>query len=300
MSETSVVEAVVKRDRWIVILGLVVVIALAWWYLLQGAGTCMTALSMSSASLPWQAPSAVSMPSHQREPEAPPEQEVVAMMRQAQSAMLQPAVWTPGYALVMLVMWWVMMIAMMLPSASPMLLIVARVNRTHHTQGGPLVPTSLFAVGYLITWGGFSLLAVGAQWGLERTGLVSAMVGSTSAIFGGLVLIVAGFYQCTPLKQACLRHCRTPFQFVTHHWRTGRLGALRMGLDHGAFCVACCWFLMALLFVGGVMNLYWIIGLALLVLLEKTLPGGQRLSTAIGVGLILWGGWILVEAQSLS
>lgn len=294
MPETSVVEAVVKRDRVIVILGLLVVIALAWLYLLQGAGMGMTAVEMSSATLPWQSSSAMTMPTHPSGPEATPGQDMGAMMHQAHMAMMQPAVWTPGYAVVMLVMWWVMMMAMMLPSASPMLLIVAHVNRTHHTQGGPLVSTSLFAAGYLVTWGVFSFLAVSVQWGLERVGLVSAMLGSTSAVFGGLVLLVAGIYQCTPLKQACLRHCRTPFQFVTHHWRTGTLGALRMGLEHGAFCVACCWFLMVLLFVGGIMNLYWIIGIALFVLLEKTLPGGQRFSTATGVGLILWGGWILV------
>ena len=296
MQETSVLEAVVKRDRAIVITGLVVVIALAWMYILQGAGTGLTAFEMSSITLPWQSPSEMAMPSHQSGPGATQGQEMEAMMRQAHMVMMQPAVWTPGYAVVMFVMWWVMMMAMMLPSASPMILLVARVSRTQKTQGGPFVPTGIFAAGYLVAWGVFSLIAIGFQWGLEHVGLLSAMMGSTSALFGGLVLIVAGIYQCTPLKHACLRHCRNPFQFVTHHWRTGTLGALRMGIDHGAFCLACCWFLMALLFVGGIMNLYWIIGLALFVLLEKTIPGGHWLGSATGVGLMLWGVWILVGA----
>lgn len=296
MQETSVLEAVVKRDRVIVLTGLLLVIALAWMYILTGAGMGMTALKMSSGTFPWQSSSEMVMPSHQSRPEAMPGQDGGAMMRQAHMAMMQPAVWTPGYAVVMLVMWWVMMMAMMLPSASPMILIVARVNRTQKAQGGPFVPTGSFAAGYLVAWGVLSLLAIGCQWGLERTGLLSGMLGSTSALFGGLVLIVAGIYQCTPLKHACLRHCRNPFQFVTHHWRTGTLGALRMGMDHGAFCVGCCWFLMALLFVGGIMNLYWIIGLALFVLLEKTIPGGHWFGSATGVGLMLWGGWILVGA----
>jgi predicted metal-binding membrane protein len=295
MQETSVLEAVCQRDRAIVIAGLFVVIALAWMYILMDAGMGMTAFKMSSGTFSGQS-SEMAMPSHQSRPGATSGQDGGAMMRQAHMAMMQPAVWTSGYAVAMFVMWWVMMMAMMLPSASPMILIVARVNRTQKAQGGPFVPTSIFAAGYLVAWGVFSLLATGCQWGLERVGLLSAMLGSTSALFGGLVLVVAGVYQCTPLKHACLRHCRNPFQFVTHHWHTGTLGALRMGMAHGAFCLGCCWFLMALLFVGGIMNLYWIIGLALFVLLEKTMPGGHWFSSAAGVGLMLWGGWILVGA----
>jgi len=112
------------------------------------------------------------------------------------------------------------------------------------------------------------------------------------------VLIVAGVYQLTPWKHACLRHCRSPFQFITQYWRTGTWGAFRMGIDHGAFCLACCWFLMALLFVGGVMNLYWIAGLALFVLLEKTIPAGHWLGSLTGIGLMVWGAWLLVGVWS--
>jgi predicted metal-binding membrane protein len=170
------------------------------------------------------------------------------------------------------------------------------VNRAQKVQEAPFVPTSIFTAGYLVVWGAFSLVATSLQWGLERLGLLSTMMASTSALFGGFLLLTAGVYQLTPFKHACLRRCRNPFQFVTHHWRTGTRGAFRMGIEHGAFCLACCWFLMGLLFVGGVMNLYWIVGLAMLVLLEKTIPTGHWFGAIIGVGLILWGGWLVMGA----
>ena len=141
-----------------------------------------------------------------------------------------------------------------------------------------------------------SMVAVAAQWGLERSGLLSATMASTSVMLGAGLLIAAGLYQLTPLKHACLRHCRSPIFFITHHGRPGELGALRMGIEHGAFCTGCCWFLMALLFYGGVMNLYWIVGLALFVLLEKTIPAGHWLGGLTGVLLIAWGGALLLAA----
>jgi predicted metal-binding membrane protein len=207
--------------------------------------------------------------------------------------MMQPAVWTPSYAVLMFFMWWVMMVAMMLPSASPMILLFARIQRSQKDKGAPFVPTSIFTMGYLATWGVFSMLAAGTQWGLERVGLLSAMMTLTSGLFAGAVLLAAGIYQLTPLKHACLRHCRSPLQFIMQHWRHGSSGALRMGIEHGAFCLACCWFLMALLFVGGVMNLYWIVGLAVFVLLEKTIPAGHWFGSITGIGFIVWGGWML-------
>lgn len=215
-------------------------------------------------------------------------------MRMAHSAMMQPAVWTPSYAVLMFFMWWVMMVAMMLPSASPMVLLFARIQRSQKEKGVPFVPTSIFTMGYLVTWGIFSVLAAGAQWGFEHVGLLSAMLVSTSGLFAGIVLLIAGIYQLTPLKHACLKHCQSPLQFIMHHWRNGTAGAFRMGVEHGAFCLGCCWFLMALLFVGGVMNLYWIVGLAVFVFLEKTIPVGHWLGALTGIGLIVWGGWMLV------
>jgi predicted metal-binding membrane protein len=222
--------------------------------------------------------------------------EMTAMTNSTPAMMMQPAVWTPSYAVFMFFMWWVMMVAMMVPSAAPMILLFAAINRKQRAKGAPYVPTGVFAAGYIIAWGGFSLLATGLQWGLERAGIMSAMMVATSGLFGGLVLIVAGVYQFTPLKQACLRSCRTPIQFISHHWRKGNGGALRMGIEHGTFCLGCCWSLMALLFVGGVMNLFWIIGLAVFVLLEKTIPAGHHLRSIGGIGLIVWGAGMLIAA----
>jgi predicted metal-binding membrane protein len=187
-----------------------------------------------------------------------------------------------------------MMMAMMLPSAAPMILLFAMINRKQRDKGAAYVPTGIFAAGYALVWGAFSLVAIFAQWGLERSGLLSSMMASTSVLLGAGLLIAAGLYQLTPLKHACLRHCRSPFAFVTQHWRPGDLGALRMGIEHGAFCAGCCWFLMALLFYGGIMNLYWIIGLALYVLLEKTIPAGHWLGRIAGVLLIAWGGGLML------
>jgi predicted metal-binding membrane protein len=194
-------------------------------------------------------------------------------------------------------MWWIMMVAMMLPSAAPMILLFARFNRSQRDKGAPYVPTGVFALGYLLVWAGFSVVAVTAQWALERSGLLSGMMASTSVTLGGVLLIAAGVYQLTPLKYACLRHCRSPLFFISHHWKPGEWGALRRGLEHGAFCTGCCWFLMALLFYGGVMNLFWIMGLALFVLIEKVAPAGHWVGWIMGAGLIAWGGGLLLIAS---
>jgi predicted metal-binding membrane protein len=154
----------------------------------------------------------------------------------------------------------------------------------------------IFLGGYLLVWTGFSLVAALAQWGLERVGLLSMAMASTSAVFGGVILLAAGLYQFTPVKNACLRYCQNPVLFLSQHWRPGALGALRMGLRHGSYCLGCCWFLMALLFVSGVMNLIWIAGIALYVAGEKLLPLGHRLSRAAGLGLIVSGTIVLARA----
>jgi predicted metal-binding membrane protein len=215
-------------------------------------------------------------------------------MQDMAMAAMAPMAWTPGYAVLMFFMWWIMMMAMMLPSAAPMILLFAMVNRKQREKGAPYVPTAIFAAGYVLVWGAFSLVAVAAQWGLEHSGLLSSMMASTSVTLGAGLLVAAGIYQLTPLKHACLRHCRSPIFFITHHWRPGDLGALRMGVEHGAFCTGCCWFLMALLFYGGVMSLFWIIGLAVFVLLEKTIPAGHWLAGITGALLIAWGGVLLL------
>jgi predicted metal-binding membrane protein len=211
-------------------------------------------------------------------------------------AMMTPAVWTPGYAVLMFFMWWIMMVAMMLPSAAPMILLFATINRRQYETGRPHVATSIFAAGYLVVWAGFSLVAVTLQWAFERADILSPALAGTSVIFGSVLLLAAGTYQLTPIKHACLRHCRSPLAFLSTHWRRNASGALRMGLVHGAFCVGCCWFLMGLLFFGGVMNLYWIAGIALFILFEKTVPAGHWLGYAAGIALLVWGAWILALA----
>jgi hypothetical protein len=189
----------------------------------------------------------------------------------------------------MFTMWWVMMAAMMLPSATPILLLFARINRKQKAAGQPFIPTGIFAAGYLVAWGGFSFLATGLQWELERLGLLSPMMVTTDYWLGGAILLAAGLWQLTPIKGICLRHCRSPMGFLVQSWRPGRGGALRMGLEHGSFCLGCCWFLMGLLFFGGIMNLFWIIGLAVFVLLEKTVPMGSWIGRIVGVGVAAWG-----------
>ena len=203
--------------------------------------------------------------------------------------------WGLPELLLLCAMWVVMMAAMMLPSAAPITLLVAQVSRLYHPGRRPWLRTALFVAGYLAAWSGFSLLATVAQWGLHEANMMSDMMAATNATAGGLVLVAAGVYQWTPLKHACLRQCRAPLTFVLAGWRPGKGGALRMGLAHGAWCLGCCWLLMALLFVAGVMNLAWIVGLSVLVLLEKLLPDGVWIARAAGLALVVWGGLMLLR-----
>lgn len=202
----------------------------------------------------------------------------------------------PMSAVLMFLMWWVMMVGMMLPSALPMTLTFATVNRRRRELGTPYVPTAVFVAGYLAAWGAFSLAATGAQWALERAALMLPMRHVTSPLLGGLLFVAAGLYQLTPLKHACLRRCRSPLAFVLERWRDGTAGALRMGAEHGAYCLGCCAFLMALLFVGGVMNLLWVAAIAAFVLLEKLVPGGEAVARAAGVLAVGVGVWMIVRA----
>lgn len=271
-------EAVLRRDRLIVAVALSGVIILSWLYVLAGAGMGMTALDMTRMSHP--VGIAGEVPTG-----------VQAGMAQF---MTGPRSWSSAYAVLMFSMWWVMMLGMMLPSAAPMLLLYAQVMRKQRDKGAPYVSTGFFALGYVAMWAGFSIAAVVAQWALEDSGLLSAMMVGTSATLGAVLLILAGVWQLTPLKTACLRHCRSPISFLSQYWRGGAAGAVRMGLLHGAYCLGCCWFLMALLFYGGVMNLYWIIGLAVFVLVEKLLPVGAWFGRLTGVALIGWGAALLL------
>ena len=193
-------------------------------------------------------------------------------------------------------MWWVMMAGMMLPSALPMTLTFATVNRRRRELDTPYVPTAVFVTGYLLAWGGLSIAATAAQRALEHAALLSPEMRLVSPFAGGLVFIAAGLYQLTPFKHACLRRCRSPLAFVLEHWQEGTAGALRMGAVHGAYCLGCCALLMALLFVGGVMNIVWAAAIAAWVVLEKVLPRGEVLARIAGVAAIAVGAWMLARS----
>jgi predicted metal-binding membrane protein len=260
-------ESILKRDRLLMGGALLLVTALAWAYILAGAGMASNAIEMTRMS----------------------SGEAMSMSMEPGSAPMTPPPWSFGYAMLMFVMWWVMMLAMMLPSAAPTILLASALNRKARADRPPFGGAGFFAAGYLFGWGVFSLTAVVVQWGLEASGGLCSMMRTTSPVLAGVLLIAAALWQFTPVKRACLRRCRSPVEFLARRRREGNLGALSMGMEHGAYCLGCCWFLMTLLFVGGVMNLYWIIGLAALVLTEKMLPYGRQIGRIAGVGAGLWG-----------
>ena len=265
----SALEALLRRDRAIMIAALSVLTVLAWADLVWLANDmAMGGMDMTGFR-----------------------------MIPAGQGLMMPASepWKPiefGY---MFAMWAVMMIGMMTPSVAPMILIYARVGRQALMDGKPFAATAWFAGGYLLAWIAFSLAATSAQWALERATLLTPMMVSASNILGGVVLIVAGLYQWTPLKEACLFHCQAPLTFILGHggFRSDPTGALTLGFRHGLYCIGCCWALMALLFVGGVMNLFWIAGLAILVLLEKVIPSGGIIARLAGLAFMARGGWML-------
>lgn len=201
---------------------------------------------------------------------------------------VQIPVWDATDFALMFVMWAVMMVGMMVPTATPMTLIYAAVARKASREGAPIASTAVFVAGYVTVWTGFSAAATVAQWALDRAALLSLMMVANSPWLGAGILIAAGVYQLTPAKEACLRHCRAPARFIAEFWRPGAAGAFRMGVIHGCFCLGCCWALMLLLFVGGVMNLLWIAAIALFVLGEKVLPLAHA-SRLTGAAMILAG-----------
>lgn len=203
-------------------------------------------------------------------------------------AMAAPALQSWGWTelLPLFMMWAVMMVAMMLPSAAPVILLFSRIVASRAARGSQYASVAFFATGYLVAWWGFSAVASLLQWRLHAAAILSAEMRTVSPIAGAGILIAAGIYQWLPVKQACLSHCRSPLGFLTTSWREGRLGAVVMGIMHGAFCVGCCWMLMALLFAAGVMNLAWVAALSLIVLLEKVAPAGPAIARVGGVVLI--------------
>jgi len=264
MHAATPLEAALRRDRAIVLAGIVGVTALAWAYMFYLAWDMQRTMSAGS------------------------------MQMGMEMAMSQVRAWGAVDFLLMFVMWAVMMIAMMVPTAAPMILTFAMINRRRLEQQQPFVPTSVFLSGYVLVWSVFAAGAALAQWGLNTASLLSPMMASTSPVLGGGLLMAAGVFQWSPIKYACLRHCRSPMGFIMTEWREGTRGALTMGLRHGAFCLGCCWVLMTLLFVLGVMNLLWIAALAAFVLIEKVAPAGQWISRITGLLLVGWGVWMIV------
>jgi predicted metal-binding membrane protein len=289
-------ETILRRDRAVVLGALGVVVLGSWAYVLAGAGMGMSAWEMSSLDLALGR--AMPMPMGEVSAGTMSCSQMSGALGEAMSAMATPARWDLEYAGIVVSMWWVMMIAMMLPSAAPVILLYAAVARQQREKSSDvLLPTGAFAWGYVAVWGFFGAIAAALQWGFEAAGILSPMMmNSTSLLFAAAILLAAGLYQLTPAKQACLRHCRGPISFLIGRWRSSRCGAFWMGAEHGAYCLGCCWALMAILFFGGVMNLYWIAGLALMVLLEKTIPAGVALGKVTGGLLVLWGVTFLYQA----
>jgi len=252
-------QAVLQRDRLVVLAALLILAALAWAYVLW------LAHDMAMPMGPMMAPAAHA--------------------------------WSIADFGFTFAMWAVMMVGMMTPSAAPMILIYARVARQAAGQGHVFASTLWFAAGYLLAWVAFSALAALAQGALIDAALITPMLASAGRYFGGAVLIAAGLYQWTPLKDACLAQCRAPLDFIMRHggFRPRAHRALMLGLRHGLYCVACCWALMALLFVGGVMNVLWIAGLAIFVLFERVLPAGRLVARVGGTALIAAGAWLLLS-----
>jgi predicted metal-binding membrane protein len=281
MSGKPVIEQLLSQDRVITgsAMGLILLIAVI--YTVLGVGMPMSAVQMTTM--------------HAAQ-EMAGTSEVPAMHSMQTNGLMMPAIWTVTYAGLVFLMWWIMMIAMMLPSvASTVLLYTTLIRRGNQAVNAPKLAL-FFLTGYLAVWGVFSLLATFAQWFLELRGFVSTMdMALTTNLMGATVLIIVGIYQFTPWKQSCLKHCRSPINFLTEKRRPGLRGALLMGIEHGAFCLGCCWCLMTLLLVGGIMNLYWIAGLMLFVLIEKLIWFGDRVSRFTGLLMASAGIYILVS-----
>lgn len=252
--------SLLARDRTIVAAGLGGIVVLSWLYLFRLAGG------------------------------------MAEMERHAAMGMAMPRMqpWDLVDLVLLFLMWTVMMVAMMLPSAAPMILIFTGVTRRRAAAEPASARVGSFVAGYLIVWTAFSALAALVQAGLHAAALLSPAMTTTSRLLGGALLAAAGLFQWTPLKAACLTRCRSPLGFIMSEWREGVRGALVMGLRHGAYCAGCCWALMALLFVAGVMNLVWVAAIAALVLIEKVVPGGRWLGRVAGGLFVVAGVWLLI------
>ncbi|HEY7305519.1 MAG TPA: DUF2182 domain-containing protein [Bryobacteraceae bacterium] len=262
--DLTVIERLVRRDRLVVSVALALIILLSWIYLVRAA-QAMQAASGEAAM-------------------------------HAAMGMTSSASWSLAGTWTLFLMWTIMMAGMMLPSASPVILIVVGAYRR---RGGRHAgaSTAAFMGGYVVAWTGFSAVAAMAQAMLHAAALMSPAMASQSAVLAGGIFLLAGVYQWIPFKNACLSHCRSPLHFLAQEWREGIRGAFSMGLRHGLFCVGCCWALMALLFAAGVMNLLWVAAIAIFVLVEKVLPWGPLVGRVTGGLLFAWGAYLLAMGR---
>jgi predicted metal-binding membrane protein len=256
--DRTAIESLLRRDRWLIGGALVAAIAICWAWIVPMAIDMYGSMTGSAA---W----------------------------------MMTSRWNFTHLALLFAMWAVMMAGMMLPSAAPAFLLYASVIRKSPGAERTQAHVYAFAGGYLLVWTLFSLVATVLQRLLANWLLLSPMMDAQDSRFGGALLVVAGIFQFTPFKRACLESCRSPAAFITRHWRAGVAGGFRLGVLHGLFCLGCCWALMMLLFVGGVMNLWWIAALTVFVLLEKLAPFGAQGGRLSGLPIIGFGLWSLLR-----
>ena len=276
-ANSTAVESLIQRDKVITIIAIGILVGATFAYTVLGVGMNMSAIQMT----PGLGQSQMSMPN------------MSAMKKMAAT----PAVWTFNYSVLMFFMWWTMMIAMMLPSASPMILLYTALIRRTKKAKSIIRQVASFICGYLLAWAAFSLFAAALQSQLElRDWMSPMMMEATNIYLAAGILIAAGVYQLTPLKTVCLEKCRQPASFLANYKNTWVNSPLRIGLVHGFYCVGCCWFLMGLLFFGGIMNLYWIVGLIIFVAIEKLHEKGIIFGKILGGGAIVSGIAFLINS----
>lgn len=260
MTKSTPLANVLKKDRFITLTALFLICVLAWLYIIYLYNQ-MYPMNMDSLFF----------------------------------AMPMTPQWSWTDFVLLFLMWFVMMIAMMAPSVSPLVLIFTLLNRKRQQHQNPYVPSGYLLSGYFLVWAAFSLFATLLQWLLQQVALLNPEMVTTSKLLGGIILIMAGMFQFTPLKNTCLRNCRSPIGFIHQHWKDGKSGALRMGIQNGIYCLGCCWILMILLFVSGIMNILWITIISLFVLIEKVLSSIKFISPIAGIALITYGIIVLLQ-----
>jgi len=260
MNNTKLMENILKKDRLIIISSLFIISLLAWVYIIY-LYKQMAVMNMDALFF----------------------------------AMPMTPSWTMTDFALLFLMWFVMMIAMMTPAVAPLILIFAMVNRQRKQQNRPFVNTAYLMTGYFVVWAAFSLAATSLQWLLQQISMLNPEMKTTNKILGSVILIATGIFQFTAFKHTCLQYCRTPIEFVHRHWKEGKPGALRMGIQNGFYCLGCCWMLMVVLFVAGIMNLLWVAIIALFVLIEKISSQTKWISYVAGFVLILYGVLFLIR-----